>query len=261
MKSDLTIHMIVKNEEQWVWYAINSVLKFIDQIIVYDTGSSDNTINIIKTIKTGKLIFSELGNLTARELVILRNDQVYKTGTSWFMLLDGDEVWSQAGIQEVLRRIKTTRLHISAFISKTLVPVGDLFHYQSDNAGKYVIKKRQGHFNLRIYKKMEGYHWEGTYPLEAYVNRRGKPIQSEEDKLEFLDEPYWHLTHLKRSSIDTHMKRKLEVGGYKKIYLPEVFFYTRPCTIPSPWISFDNKELLLAQFLTPLIKVKRKLVT
>jgi len=36
MKNNLTAHMLVKNEEQWIWYAINSVINRVDQIIIYD---------------------------------------------------------------------------------------------------------------------------------------------------------------------------------------------------------------------------------
>jgi len=40
MKDAITAHMIVKNEEQWVWYALQSILPYVDKVIVYDTGST-----------------------------------------------------------------------------------------------------------------------------------------------------------------------------------------------------------------------------
>ena len=48
MFDGLTVHCIVKNEERWIWYSLMSVLEHSDKIIVYDTGSSDKTIEIIK---------------------------------------------------------------------------------------------------------------------------------------------------------------------------------------------------------------------
>ncbi len=40
---------VIRNEENWVWFAIMSVIKFVDKVIVYDLGSADNTLKIVKS--------------------------------------------------------------------------------------------------------------------------------------------------------------------------------------------------------------------
>jgi glycosyltransferase involved in cell wall biosynthesis len=59
MISGITVHMVVKNEDQWIWYSIQSVLQYVDKILITDTGSTDHTVEIIKSIKSPKLIKSE----------------------------------------------------------------------------------------------------------------------------------------------------------------------------------------------------------
>ena len=55
----ITGHMIVQNEEQWVWYAIHSVLPFVEKLFIYDTGSTDKTVSLISSIKSKKIAFQK----------------------------------------------------------------------------------------------------------------------------------------------------------------------------------------------------------
>ena len=57
--SDLTVQMIVKNEDQWIWYALKSIYTVASEIIVYDTGSVDNTIPIIESFGQEKIRFEK----------------------------------------------------------------------------------------------------------------------------------------------------------------------------------------------------------
>ena len=49
-------HTLVKNEERFVWFAINSVIDYVDEMRVWDNGSSDSTVKIIKSIKNSKIM-------------------------------------------------------------------------------------------------------------------------------------------------------------------------------------------------------------
>src|SRR3989338_6982361 len=64
MKSNLTIHCVVKNEERWILYALKSILDIADEILIFDTGSTDKTVEIIKTIKTKKELAANLKSVT-----------------------------------------------------------------------------------------------------------------------------------------------------------------------------------------------------
>lgn len=257
---DFTVHMIVKNEDQWIWYAIASVIEKAAQLLIYDTASTDNTVKIIKTFSQSKVIFEEKGEVNAEQLVKLRQEQLLRTKTEWFLLVDGDEVWKKDSLNNFQKAISRANSHKKGVVFRTRVCLGDLFHFQEEKAGRYYIAGHQGHINIRGYKKDKLYSWRGIYPDEAYVDINNLPLQECKDKLIFLDDYYWHLTHLKRSSVVKNPKRKLEIGyQIPKVLLPEVFYSKRPSIIQSPWEKYSLVEFLASSILTPLRKIKRNI--
>ena len=93
MSFPLTSHTIVKNEEGWIKPALLSVIDKADRLLVWDTGSTDKTVELIKSINSEKIEFKQCGPVDRKQLVDLRNEQIRTTQTPWFLLLDGDEVW------------------------------------------------------------------------------------------------------------------------------------------------------------------------
>lgn len=264
MRDLITVHMIVKNEQQWVWYALMSVLNHIDAFVIYDTGSTDKTIEIISLFKKRykdekSIIFRKFTNISPLEITKLRNEQISETKSKWFMLLDGDEVWNQDVLSNMLEKIKFVKESLHAMGLRALVPLGDIFHVQDESAGKYRIGNIYGHLNIRFYKISRSYRWVGTYPLEAYTDREGIAIQNKKNEILLSNDHYWHLTHLQRSTRDSHLKLKNEFGNYHSENLPSVFFGVRPDLVPSPWVHFNAKNYLLASILTPLYKSKRSI--
>lgn len=256
-KQNLTAHMMVKNEEQWVWYAIQSIIDSVDKIIIFDTGSIDKTVEIIKTIQNSKITLTEMRNVTPEALVQLRNKQIKKTKTDWFLLIDGDEVWPDASIKALLQTITQAKKEIIGVVVKALLPIGDLYHHQEEKAGRYKLLGRRGHYNIRAYRRVSGYQWQGVYPLEAYCDENGHSINAKDDQLIFLEGfAYWHLRHLHRSSVKGRTI-KLEIGKKTSLSLPEVFFKDRLAVVPSPWVNFSKTEYLAASILTPFRKMKR----
>ncbi len=256
-----TVHTIVKNEDQWIWYAIASVINYASKLIIYDTGSYDKTVEIIKTFPQTKIIFEEKGEVSPEQLVVLRNEQIEKTKTDWFLLVDGDEVWPKKTTEEFINKIKINDKTKVGVVIKVRLCLGNIFHYQEEKAGKYNIAGNIGHLNIRGYRKNKSYYWRGKYPLEAYIDKDGSFLQDQPEKLIFLNQYYWHLTHLQRSSISASPKRKLEIGyRIKNTSLPEVFFQKRPEIVPKPWIGYSLPENLIAHLLTPFKKMKRRII-
>src|SRR3989344_2523374 len=128
MNSNLTIHCVVKNEERWIWYALQSILDIADKVLVYDTGSTDKTVEIIETIKSKKIIFEEKGEVDARGLTKLRKEQLAKTKTEWFLILDGDEIWPEQTKKELVRIIKHADKSKWGIIVRAWNFVGDIYH-------------------------------------------------------------------------------------------------------------------------------------
>ena len=47
-------HTLVKNEERFIWFSVMSVIVNVDKVLIWDTGSTDDTVKIIQKIKSHK---------------------------------------------------------------------------------------------------------------------------------------------------------------------------------------------------------------
>lgn len=233
---------IVHNEENFIWYAIMSVIDYVDKVLVWDSGSTDKTVEIIEAIKKEKwekIEFKEIGPQDKYGYTKMRQAMLEESACDWILILDGDEVWWRDSIKQVANLINTKKGSIDAIVSPFYNMVGDVYHYQSEKAGKYEIAGKKGHLTIRaINRQIPGLHLEGPYGEESYSDGDGVPIQKRDLKrLVFTDSPFMHLTHLKRTSQRSHRKFKIDRGiKVKKDFLfPEVFYLKRPVKIISPW--------------------------
>lgn len=271
----ITVHCIVKNEERWIWYAINSILSVAEKIIIFDTGSTDKTVEIIKTIRSNKIYFEEKGKVSARELTLLRQEQLKLTKTKWALILDGDEIWPKAATEELKRTIPKLSQQVYGGVIRAWNAVGDIYHYHPESIKyhwPYAPKDYKGWANLRLINaKLPKLHLKGDYPLEAYCDSKGTPIQNYGPKnLFFLENRYFHTTYLTRSStrkVDKNIlnrakKWKLESGVRfpKSFSYPEVFYLKRPSIVPSPWKKRKKTEEIISITISPLKEIRRNLL-
>ena len=264
MKSGITAHTVVKNEDRFIWFAINSVLNFVDQLIIYDTGSQDLTVKIIKSISSPKIIFQQFGNQTADQITFLRQQQLTRTKTSWFLILDGDEVWWQMSIKQIRQTTKTAHKNLWGIITPTINSIGDIFHYQDESAGRYKFGNHTGHLAVRVIRRdIPGIHLKNTYPLEGYYDATNTLVTDYANKLIFQQSGYLHLTNLSRSTLpkDKAISRifKYELGNKfsKHFEYPEVLSKKYPSFVPNPFVKMNQTTYLKAALITPLKKLKR----
>jgi len=265
---------VTYNEENFVWFAINSVIDSVDKIIVWDTGSTDNTVQIIEEIKKrkpDKIIFKQYGKPKDRNNIAnIRQEMLKQSKCDFIMVLDADEVWWEDSINKIVRIINQKKDEIEGIVVPFYNLVGDIYHYQDEIAGQYKLLGKKGHLQLKFFsKKIPGLHvgfvqsnYKKNFYFEGYYDENNKPIQ-DRSKLIFVDAKYIHLSHLKRSAKPRSKadRFKLELGNKfeKDFKYPEVFYKSYPEIVPSPWKKMPNRSLLTAAFLTPLRKVKRKL--
>ncbi len=80
----ISVIVITKNEEDRIKACLESV-RWADQIIVYDNGSTDKTLDIVKKYTEDIFEFEEL------DYAKLRNDAMDKTAGDWVLYVDADE--------------------------------------------------------------------------------------------------------------------------------------------------------------------------
>lgn len=268
----ISAHVLVKNEENYIWYSIMSVIDFVDEIVIWDTGSTDSTVEIIEQAQKqnpDKISFREAGSVTPEGYSRLRQKMLDATTADWFLVVDGDEVWWEDSIKKVVETIKRQGDKLESIVVPTYNLVGDIFHYQERRAGKYHLAGRVGHYNLRaVNRKIPGLHAEGEHGQFGWADGKGRFVENRDSsKIFFLNAPYLHATHLPRAGSrlkdeevykrKAKLKHEIGIGFPLDFYYPEVFFRDRPGFIFSPWEKLSGVTYLLSLIETPLKRLKR----
>ncbi|MFC4302247.1 glycosyltransferase [Cohnella boryungensis] len=107
--------IIVKNEERCIERCIRSLQEAVDEIVIVDSGSTDQTIQIIKKYPNIKLIESNWNDSFAE----LRNISLAHVTSDWILIIDADE-WLHQGDGDALR--------LAAGLFHPLRPVTPMLH-------------------------------------------------------------------------------------------------------------------------------------
>lgn len=259
----ITAHVLVENEENFVWFAIMSVLPFVDEILICDAGSIDQTPRILKEIKKRapeKITIYSTGKLAPEDYPKARDEMIKNTKSDWILIVDGDEVWWHKSISDLSTSMRSNR-NIDSYVTRFVTCVGDIFHVQPESAGQYRIGNLKGHLTLRaINAHIPGLHVAIKYPHEGYFDGEETLIQNRDEKHRVVQSGvgYMHLTHLPRTLVNRD-KFKYEIGIALPLdyYYPEAFFEPRPEIVPSPWQNLSLHERSLSGILQMPRQIKR----
>ncbi len=266
----ISVNCIVRNEERYLWFAVSSIADWVDEILLWDTGSTDLTPNLIEALSKkypAKIKPKLLGVIDKTEFTKKRQEMLDASAGDWILILDGDEVWWNDSIKKVLEKIK--KENIDAVVSPYTNLIGDIFHYQEESAGRYSIDGRLGNITVRAFKRsIAGLHVENPYGLEGFFDSKNIPIQeSSEVKRKFLAAPYLHFSHLKRSGKNSEVmgrsrkiKYELGISFPLDFFYPEVLFEPKPDIVRSPWFVYGNKYLFRSVSEFPFRKIKRSIL-
>ncbi|MGN1137592.1 MAG: glycosyltransferase [Oscillospiraceae bacterium] len=145
----LSIGMIVKNEEKYLEQCLTSlkpILENVDsELIIADTGSTDNTVEIAKKY-TDKVYFFEWIN----DFAAARNYTMEKASGEWFMFLDADEVFQSC--DEIIRFFNSGE-------------------YRAFGNASYTIRSYSDESNLSIFMDTVGVRLAKRYPDVAFRNK------------------------------------------------------------------------------------------
>jgi glycosyltransferase involved in cell wall biosynthesis len=268
----IVVHTMTRNSQRWGWFAVNSVLPYVDGVMVWDTGSTDDTVNVIKSIASPKIHIKQVVMNDVSDHSRIRQEMINQTKSDWIILVDSDEIWPKEAILELTSAIRRMSNKYYYFISRFYNLVGDIYHYQPESAGQYNIGPISGHLTIRAINlsKLPGLNVSRPHGQQGFFTSSGQPLQS----LPFTPEAvmqkrYFHATNLRRSLTRAQdkevpkrfLKYKYELGipfPYDFAY-PEVFYYPRPKIIPSPWQKRGFPYLFTAAWQTPLKIAHRQL--
>lgn len=269
-KVKITAHMVVKNEDRFIYYAINSILPFIDRLLICDTGSFDQTIPVIRSIRDDKILFDSKNIQKSADITKVRQEQLDNTSTDWIWIVDGDEIYPASVAKEILK-IAEIGKDLEGIVVGRYDLLGDIYHYQSESVGTYNAFGRQGHYALRLInrKNIPGLHTGGDYPYEGYYDDKNiEIIHHNRDKFLFTRGRLWHAMYLTRSTSGSILPNTLHRNKYKiesgnklaqDIEFPQIFFGPKPNMVPGVTEKRSVFYELSASIITPIKMAKRKI--
>ena len=129
----ITACLIVKNEEEFIGQCLESIKRIATQIIVVDTGSDDDTIQIAENYGAQVFHFDWCDDFAAA-----RNFGLEKASGDWVLIIDADEVLTPEGMAGLLEDIQQKN-HLGFRIrcnhlektggNKGYQPMADAWHY------------------------------------------------------------------------------------------------------------------------------------
>lgn len=138
----LSIGLMVKNEAKHLEKCLRSLVPILEtldsELIVVDTGSTDNTVEIAK-IFTDKVYYHEWNN----DFSEMRNKVLSYAKGEWFFFLDGDEVLDDAqGVIDFFKSKRYTKFN-SAFIEiRNQLTTANQAQYASFHALRFFRKEK-----------------------------------------------------------------------------------------------------------------------
>ena len=198
---------IVKNEAKNLAKSIKSLKNQVNEIVVVDTGSTDNTVNVAR--KLGARVYSFPWQ---EDFSKARNFALSKAKGDWLVLLDADEYFTAktaGNIRQVIRQAQQ--------VDGLLV---QLVNFDVDRA------EIQNYFNaLRIVRKQAGLHYEGMIHEELKLsgNNSMKLAQVPANMLEIYHTGYASSVSRKKIKRNLQMLRQAVANGQSEESLARYF--------------------------------------
>lgn len=190
------------NEEKKIEDCLKSLQKVADEIIIVDSISTDNTVNIAK--KYTEKIFNQkfLGHIEQKNLA------VEKANNNWILSLDCDERLSEE-LQQSILKIKDSIDHADAYKMSRKT----FYVYRWLNHCWYPDIK------TRLFNKKTA-HWGGTNPHDHVITQGDNIIRLQGD-----------IYHHSFDSISDHLKT---IDSFTEIGASEIVKKNKTVTVISP---------------------------
>lgn len=157
----VSLCMIVKNEQDNLAKCLGSVRDFVDEIILVDTGSTDETIKIAKSF--GAKIYHYKWSDSFAEA---RNYSLSKANKQWILIMDADDVFERDDKEKLLSITENKIQGSNIYCCKTLCYTGNT---PDDNS---VLSN----MNIRLIKNKMGYKYQGRIHEQIVLREEDKNI-------------------------------------------------------------------------------------
>lgn len=194
----LSVVIITKNEEKFIEDAIKSA-NFADEVLILDSGSSDNTINLAKNLNA-RVEYQEwlgFGKQKQKAVELAKNE--------WVFVLDSDERITQELKDEILNELKAPKFdayftaRLNNFWGKNIKHLGLYPDYSIRlfNKNKARFNDRDVHESVECeckkgYLKNHMIHL-AYESIEEFITKQNRysSIGAKNNKLKAIFSPFW----------------------------------------------------------------------
>lgn len=167
--------VIVKNEEKNIECWLNNMRQIADEIIVVDTGSTDNTLTILENAGITPYHFTWCNDFS-----VAKNYAIQQTTGDWIVFLDADEYFDASSVQRF--RTEMTRYHANKKIGAIMC---QLVNIDTDNRNKIIDTMIQ----VRIFRNSKDIYYKNPVH-EQLVTKPGKYIMQKCFDLQIIHTGY-----------------------------------------------------------------------
>ncbi len=195
----LSIVILTKNSENYLEEGLNSTI-FADEVIIYDSGSEDNTLEIAKKFQNVKIYI----DTKWEGFGIQKQKAVNKAKNRWVFVLDSDEVITEKLKKEILTTIKNPK-HDAYYVAR----LNNFFGKWMKHTGLFpdysirLFDKTKAKFNNRkVHESVEAknvgylknYFLHYAYEsVEEFIEKQNRysSMGAKPNKIKALISPYW----------------------------------------------------------------------
>lgn len=172
----LTLSMIVKNEEKYLKDCLLSVKNVVDEIVIVDTGSTDNTLKIAESFNAKIYHFDWIKDFSAA-----RNFGLGKSNGDWILYLDADERLDPLSIDRIR---KITKKNGNAAYNCTVKSIDEINNRPSLMKYPRLFPKGKGiKFEGAVHEQIELSLTKNNYKIldsDILINHLGYSISKED---------------------------------------------------------------------------------
>ena len=174
----ISIVILTKNSEKYLHEVLTST-QFANEVIIYDNGSEDKTLEIAKKFKNVKIFIDKNWEGFGKQ----KQKAVEKSSNNWVFVLDSDEVITKELEKEILETIKNPK-----FSAYEVARLNNYFGKWMRHCGLYPD------YSIRLFNK-----------TKCQFNER---MVHEKIECENISKLKNHFLHYAYDSIDTFIKKQ-----------------------------------------------------
>lgn len=160
-KPGITVHVMCRNEKWTIWEAIMSTAPFVEGVVVCDTGSTDNTKELIEDafkllpetvhkvflkrqlpdLQPWSAVHGQRNPHPSRDLGDVRNLMRDHTDTEWIWTVDADEVYYNGSADKIKRAASTLPAKMDC-VYLPIIWTGHDPNFETGGGGTYGITGR-----------------------------------------------------------------------------------------------------------------------